>query len=151
MSDTKKNYIVDMDSSIDDIDDLPEFKQLPSGAYQVLVEESQEKEINEHPAVEVSMKVEEVLELTGELDEDEGEKEPIPGDIFTQAFMMDNEFGAGKFKEFMVPVAEAFGKGKTKRELIKELKGSRLVIIVKRTWNKKKERNYSQVVKLSLV
>jgi len=90
-----------LDGTLDDIEDLPGFIQLPTGAYKVkLAEGFRNKIISEKAAIDLPMTVVEIIEL--------GNPEQAPevkvGDIATLAWMMDNETGKGFFKEAIRPI-----------------------------------------------
>jgi hypothetical protein len=44
-----------LDSNLDDLADLPEFKVPPAGAYNAVILRIEEKSIGSHPAVEMSV------------------------------------------------------------------------------------------------
>lgn len=142
---------IDLDSTLDDIEDLPSFKSLPTGAYTVRLENGLEhKKINDHPAISVAMTVTAVMELAGELDT--GEDPPKIGDIATVGFLLDNEIGAGFFKSFAKPLSESLGT-KSIRGLIEQSKGLELMVVVKRISGKgdRKDQHYNQFVKVAVV
>ena len=92
-----------LDSKLDDLADLPEFKVFPPGAHRVIISFST-KEINKHPAVEMKMKLVETVELAEPTDV------PVAAGTETSvAFMLDNEFGQGALKEVCNPLAKHFG------------------------------------------
>ncbi len=80
-----------LDGELDDIDDLPEFKPFPDGSY-ILSVSMEEKDVNGHQSIELSLKCKEVVEV------DAAAEAPRVGDTSSVLFMMDNEFGRGKFK-----------------------------------------------------
>ena len=155
MSQTAKGAInpIDLDTDLEDIDDLPSFRALPTGAYRILLEKGfEEKKINEHPALEMAMTVLEVLELNpNNLDDDE--EPPITGDIATQSFMLDNEFGVGILKQVMKPIGKALGVSKLK-EIAEQSKGMELIAVIKRRKGKKgtdnEDKNFMNITKLSV-
>lgn len=138
-----------MDMSLDDIEDLPGFVVFPSGAYQILLEEGLvKKDINNHPAMEAAMKLIETLEMTEPLKE--GEVAPAVGDVCTTSFMLDNKFGVGKFKEFLTPIGERLGL-KNLGEIVAQTKGLQLMVVIKRTYDKDKDRHYANVKKVEVI
>lgn len=90
-----------MDSSIDDLSDMPKFEVPPEGHYKLAVTLSR-KTINDKKNVEASLVVNETLELanTSEVPVEAGTK-------FTSLFNMENEWGQASFKEFIGPIAKA--------------------------------------------
>lgn len=140
---------VSMDATLDDIDDLPGFVVFPSGAYRVeLVEGMEEKKINEHPAIEAAMTLQEVMEMTEPLAD--GEEPPKTGDVCTLSFMRDNKYGVAAFKEFAKPLAERLGT-RVIGELCSQSKGLQLLVVIKRTYDEKKDRYYPKVKKVSVL
>lgn len=96
---------IDLNSTLDDIDDLPAFVVPLPGAYK-LRQTITDKKVGEHPAFNVDFTILEVIEVP---EVPAGESLPKVGDTFNIAFMRDNEFGAGKFKEYVTPIAAKLG------------------------------------------
>lgn len=96
-----------LDSSIDDLADLPEFGVFPSGVHTVSIK-WESKEVNKHPCMELKMK----LVNTEELSNPEADTAPAPGTESSCLFMLDNEFGQGAFKGLMKTLASACGTSK---------------------------------------
>ena len=94
-----------LDSTLDDLADLPEFKTFQPGAHKVTIN-WEEKVINEHPSVEMKMKLIETLELA-----DASGTPDAPGTETSVAFMLDNEIGQGKLKEVLKPIGAALSEG----------------------------------------
>lgn len=143
------------DDVLDDIEDLPGFANFPTGAYSVtLADGLARKKIGDHDAIEMAMTLDEIMELNADaLDNHEPgevEKPPIVGDICTTAFMLDNKFGVQKLKDAMVEVKKAIGSSKIS-DLCSMTKGMKLLIIVKRTYDKEKDRFYSNLKKVSVL
>lgn len=141
---------INLDMSLDDIEDVPGFGVFPTGAYLVdLVKGIERKEINKHDAAEVAMTLVEVAELKEDNLEDD-EKPPKPGDICTLAFMLDNKFGADGLKKFCTPLGEKLGT-KVLKEIFHQAKGLRCLIVIRRTYNEKKDQHYAKMKKLAVV
>jgi hypothetical protein len=135
-----------LDSTLDDIADLPTFEPFPPGAHRVTISFA-EKKINEHPAVEIKFKMVECLELS----EPETTKAPDPGSEYCIAYMLDNEFGAGKFKEVLKPIAAATGTQQI-RAILEAGEGMEVVIVTKlRTDKEDKDKKYMDLKKLEVV
>ena len=111
-----------LDCTLDDLEDLPEFKPFPVGAHKVLITLAL-KEINNKQAVELDIKAIETIELINATDTPLKE-----GDSTSIAFFMDNEFGRGALKKVAIPLAEALETGSI-RELIEECKGVECMIV----------------------
>lgn len=135
-----------LDSTLDDIADLPSFEPFPAGAHRVLVS-MEHKEINEKPSVELELKMLEVLELA----DPNTAVAPVEGDTCTLAYFLDNEFGLGKFKEVAVPFAAALGVSSL-RDVIEQVKDIECVVISNTRPDKKDpERVYMNIKELQIV
>ena len=136
-----------LDASLDDIEDLPGFAVFPSGAHLVEYTKWESKQINEHPAVNLDLKLIQTQEMTEVLEP--GEKAPISGDTQSLAFMLDNKVGLGMLKQFIVPLGEKLGipaneKGAVRR-ILEGAKGMKLLVVQKRTYNKDKDAHYPKI------
>lgn len=145
---------IDLDASLDDIEDLPAFASLPTGAYHVVTEKGfVRKIVNDHPSEEFAMTVKEVIELLEEHLE-EGESLPKAGDVATMLFQLDNPIGAGLYKEVAKVVRDATG-AKTPREIAEASKGMEFLAVIKRRKGKKgtenEDRNFMNLVKISVM
>ncbi len=113
-----------LDATLDDLEDLPEFKPFPAGAHRILATLSLKK-INDKQAVELDMKAIETAELVN--DSDEPVKE---GDSTSVAFMLDNEFGRGNLKKVTTPLAAGLGmEGATLRDIIEAVTDAECVVV----------------------
>lgn len=92
-----------LDMVLEDIADLPEFKNFPVGAYRCAVT-MESKKIGAHPAVEVQLKLMEVLELANPED-----TPPKESDTCNASFMLDNEYGLANFKKVAAKFADLAG------------------------------------------
>lgn len=113
-----------LDSTLDDLADLPEFVTAPSGAYRVTIE-LKGKDIAKNPAVELAMKVVETVELTNP----EEDKPLIPGTEFSTAFMLNNEYGQGALKE-VLKTLQAVAGGNSSREVMENAKGLECLVVM---------------------
>lgn len=105
-------------ASIDDLADLAAFETPPAGSY-ILSVTTDVKEINGKQAVEASFVVVETVEL-----KDPAAKPVANGTKFSTAFMLNNEFGVGKLKDFLKPFATHYGNsniGELIRDEIKDV------------------------------
>lgn len=135
-----------LDGTLDDIEDLPGFIQLPTGAYKVkLAEGFRHKIINAKPGIDLPMTVVEVIELGNP----EQAVEVKVGDVATLAWMMDNETGKGFFKEAIRPIY-TFLNAKSYNEAMTNAKGLEIIIVVARVHNKEKQRDFMQLKKLTI-
>lgn len=133
-----------LDSTLDNLADLPEFSIYPAGAHRVTVEFEQ-KEVNKHPSIEAKFKLLETLELA-----DPTAPTPAAGTESSMLFMMDNPFGQGKFKEVIKPIAAHLGVTSI-REALEGSKGMEVVVVTKVRQNKEKTASYMDVVSLQVV
>jgi len=111
-----------LDTTLDDIEDLPSFTPFPAGAHRVLASFEQ-KEINSHPAIELNLKMVEVVELA-----EPTATPPVPGDTANTMFLLDNEFGLGNFKKCATPFGEALGFS-TMREIVEGVKEVECIVM----------------------
>jgi hypothetical protein len=149
MSDDNKINPVTLDMSLDDVEDLPGFVVPLSGVYHVVLDNGiEQKEINEHPALQVEMKIVEAAEISET--PNDGETIPKAGDVFTLAWLLDNKFGVGTLKQFLVPLGEHLGTRQI-GAIVEQSKGLNLMVVVKRVYNKDKDRHYPQLKKVVVV
>lgn len=111
-----------LDSTLDDLEDLPEFKPFPAGAHNVKASFS-EKDINGNPAVELELTLIETVELSDPQDE-----MMAPGTSCSTAFFLNNEFGRGNLKKCAVPFGAALGFG-TIREIVDGVKDVECLVL----------------------
>ena len=130
-----------LDSTLDDLADLPEFKPFPPGSYKVTVH-FEEKEINKKPAVELKMKLRDIIEVP-EIPEDG--KLPEPGKAETQLLFIlrnddgsKNEISQGQLKKVLQILQPAFG-GNTPREIMAAANGAEVGVVLKTKFDKKNE------------
>lgn len=131
------------DISLDDIADLPEFKNFPPGAYQVAVS-LEKKDINKHPAVVFNLKCIKVLELV-----DPDSEEIAEGTESNVSYMMDNEFGAGKFKAIVAPLAELC-ETRNVAEIIRKAKNVSALVVIGSRKAKETNKEYMELISLEV-
>jgi hypothetical protein len=130
-----------LDASLDDLADLPEFGTYPAGSHKVTIKWEQ-KEVNKHPCVELQMTAIETEELSNPADT------PLnPGTEGSVLFMLDNEFGQGKLKQIIKPLAAATGQTSL-RGIMEHSNGMEVSVITKVRQNKDKTQSYTDVVKI---
>jgi hypothetical protein len=118
-----------LDATLDDLEDLPEYKTYPPGAHKVLATMGS-KEINKKPAVELSFKYIEEVELEGT-----DAVAPSAGDESSTLFFLDNEYGRGNLKAALKSFQEFTG-GTTNREIVEGVKDVECVILTSYGKNK---------------
>lgn len=112
-----------LDSTLDDLEDLPTFEPYPAGAHKVLVT-LESKEVNDKPCVEVSCKLIETLELS----EPTKDNAPAEGSSASILCFLDNEFGRGALKKLATPLGVALGTS-TIREVVEQATDVECVIM----------------------
>lgn len=131
-------------ASIDDLADLPAFEVPPAGAY-ILRVTCSPKVINEKPAVEAAFEVIETVELS-----DAKDNPAAPGTKFSMAFMVQNEFGVGKLKQFLAPFQEHFQQGNI-GALIAEIKDIQIAATLKVRKDKEDpDKKYANVTNITV-
>ncbi len=112
-----------LDSTLDDLEDLPEFKTFPAGVHRASAT-MELKEVNGVMSVELAFVGMETIELA-----EPSKDEPIKaGDTSNTLYKLDNEFARGKLKQVLKPLGEALGTSVT-REIIEQTKEVEVVIL----------------------
>lgn len=111
-----------LDATLDDLEDLPEFKPFNPGAHKALASFS-EKEINGVDSVELELTLIETLELS-----DPQDTPDEPGTTCSTMFMLNNKFGRGNLKKCALPFGAALGFG-TIREIVDGVQGVECVVL----------------------
>lgn len=135
-----------LDASLDDLADLPQFAVFPAGAHRVRVSMGSKK-IGDHPAVEVKMVLVETIEMANP-----SEDQPLaPGAESNVAFMLDNDIGQGKLKEFLKPFAEATGIPGPLSAIIEAANGMEVTVVTKVRKDKNDpDKKYSDIAKVTV-
>ena len=143
---SEANFNLDnlLDATLDDLEDLPEFKPFPVGTHRVTITLTK-KEINKHPAFELKMKAIETIELANSEDQPLSE-----GATDSVSYMLDNEWGRGAFKKIMTPLGQHFGISRIS-EVIEAAQGAEVVVVTKQRPNKEKTKSYTDIVELMVV
>jgi len=131
-----------LDASIDDLADLPEFSVFHPGVHKVIVT-FEKKKINEHPSIEMKMKLVETLELANPVED----QPQAAGTESSMLFTLDNEFGQGKLKEVMKPLAAMTGVSKIS-EVMAAMAGAEITVVTKKRMNKDKSATYLEITKV---
>jgi len=114
-----------LDTTLDDLDDLPSYTPYPVGAHKVLATFS-EKEINGKAAIELEFKLIETLELADASVSPEAY--PKAGDTSSTMFMLSNEYGRGNLKKCALPFGAALQLS-TIRDIIDSVKEVECIIL----------------------
>ena len=127
MSQEQLNTNIDslLDSTLDDLADLPEFLLAPSGAHRATIKSFVVKKIGEKQMPELTFTAIETVELA-----DPTEDQPLtPGTEYSVVFGLDNEYGQGAFKEVMKALTPAVGGG-SNREVMENSKGTEVLTVM---------------------
>lgn len=130
-----------LDANLDDLADLPEFGTYPAGSHKVTIK-FEEKEVNNHPCVELQMVAIETEELS-----DPTATPLAPGAQGSVLYMLDKEFGQGALKKTIKPLAAATGQSNL-RAIMEAANGMEVTVITKIRQNKDKSQSYTDVTKL---
>jgi hypothetical protein len=130
-----------LDSSIDDLADLPEFAVFPAGLLKVTLN-FEEKEVNKHPSVELKMKLVETVEMA-----DATEQPLAPGAESSVLYMLDNEFGQGALKAVAKTLAGVTGTTNL-RDTLEAAKGMEVQVVSKPRFNKDKTQQFTNITKV---
>lgn len=131
--DMELDALLDMD--LDDLSDEPSFAAFPKGLYRVLLS-MEKKDINDKTAYEVSLKMQEVVELASE-----DSLPPNPGDTCTALyFPFDKEGkrsarGEGGIKRVAAAVAAVYGRAPL-RDLIEKAQDFECIVATSQRKNK---------------
>lgn len=135
-----------LDMTLDDIADLPEFKPFPAGVHRVTLRFTQ-KEINKHPAMEMTMRALETLELA----DPTSDTPLVAGTEASMAYHMDNEIGLGKLKKVLKELASASGETSV-GGIIEAAQGVEVIVVTsKRTDKNEATKVYMDVKKVQVV
>jgi len=140
-----------LDSTLDDLADLPTFQPYPAGAHRCTIE-FEEKVINRKPAVELKL-----IGISTEELADPAEDKPIEPKQETQVLYIltkedgsVNEVSQGKLKEVLKPLGEATG-ATSIRAIMAASKGMEVLAITKKRHNKTNDTYNTDIVKLEVV
>ena len=113
-----------LDVTLDDIADLPEYKNFPAGAHVVKATLSLE-EIGDakKPAIKLAMVHVETLDI------DPQDTPPNPGDSCSILYFLDNELGQGAFKRAAAVFVEALDLGSSIRAIIEGVKDVECAVV----------------------
>lgn len=142
---------IDVNMSLDDIEDLPGYVTFPTGAFLVSLDKGiEEKTINDRNYFSVEATLKHIIELDDKALA-EGEVPPKTGDVQSFLFGRKHLVAMASFKTFCAPIAKKFGLS-TIREVIEISKGLDLLIIgVRKSKSKDGEIQYNfQPKKISL-
>lgn len=142
-----------LDGTLDDLADIPEFRQYPVGAHKILMTWNLEYTIpnvfNEKDKESSGLKRFVALEgkalETVELPAGSTDTPLEAGTAFRQTFDLTNEYAQGAFKAIMKSLAQHYG-AKSNRELIQESQGAEVVIAIKHRKDKKKKNDDGSAV-----
>lgn len=142
-----------LDSTLDDLADMPEFKPFPAGAHRATISFDQKK-VGEISSIELSIEGIETVELSN------ADDTPIaPKDSTSVLYMLkkkdgtNNELAQGQLKNILKPLQAHFGTSSS-RETMEQSKGAEVLLVTKiRTDKRDKDniKNYTDVVSLQVM
>lgn len=148
MTDAMANIDALLDSSLDDLADLPEFKLFPAGAYNVTIELTP-KAMGDNPGVELKVTNMGVVELS-----DPTAEVPAEGATTSVGFLLNNEFGQGALKEVLKSLKEGLNISQpiSNRDLMEAAKGAQcMVVLTTRTDKKDATKTYQGLKSLQVL
>ena len=132
-----------LDSTLDDLADLPEFKVYPNGTHRVTIS-FEEKDVNGHPSVELKMAAIGTEELSNPSDT------PLnAGEVGSVLYMLDNEFGQGGLKKVLQILGKHFGLVNL-REIMEASAGLECLVTTKQRQNKEKTQSYLSIYSIEV-
>lgn len=141
-----------LDSTLDDLADMPEFKPYPAGAHKVIFDYVS-KEVNNKPIVEFKFKAIETLELS-----DPAKDQPLVKGAETSIALFlrnnngtRNEISEGQLKNTIKSLSQVFS-GSSNREILDAAKGAEVMIVTKVRENKNSPGTFNtSLVKLEVI
>lgn len=134
-----------LDGTLDDLADIPEFRNYPVGIHKVTIawdlnktipgvfKVKDKEESGLKTFIELSMTALETIELPAGSNE-----APLEAGAKAQLlFDLTNEFAQGKFKELLKSLAAHYG-AKSNRELLADSQGAEVAVVIKHRTSKKK-------------
>lgn len=116
-----------LDSTLDDIADLPEFRNLVPGAHLVTIQdvklEGVKTNSGEVPAWKIEMTLDQTLE---QVDPNEAPNEV--GSVVKVSFLQDNEFGQGNWKMFFAVLSAITNTSSPRALLDAGVKGTQVIV-----------------------
>lgn len=115
-----------LDSTLDDLADLPEFKIFPAGAYNGTVALAVKK-MGDNMGVELTLTNQETVELS-----DPTQDQPAAGATTSVGFLLNNEFGQGALKKVLTSLKEGLQlpEAMTNREVMEAAAGTNCMVIL---------------------
>ena len=109
-----------LDATLDDLADMPEFKNFPAGAYNGTVELNVKK-MGESTGIELKFTNQETVELS-----DPTQEKPAVGATTNVGFKLDNEYGQGALKNVLTALKTGLNlpDGTSNREVMEVSKGT---------------------------
>lgn len=115
-----------LDSTLDDLADLPEFKVFPAGAYNGQIELAVKK-MGDNMGIELKFTNQETVELS-----DPTQEAPAVGATTSVGFLLNNEFGQGALKKVLASLKEGLQipDGTSTREIMEASKGAVCMVVL---------------------
>ena len=117
--------------NVDDVEDLPDFVEPPAGEYIVKVEDVETKEYTNENTGETSIIVSPRYSIVQTVQLNNPSEQPVPdGSLFSESFFLKNP---AFLKQYLKHIYGDAMQGKTFGDLLNDLKGRTLKLIVKVT------------------
>lgn len=142
-----------LDSTLDDLVDMPEFKPFPVGAHRALLSMTVTT-VNNNPSIDVSLEAIETVELSNPED-----KPTAKGDKTNMLLMLKkndgtkNELSEGKWKELLKPLQIHFNTS-SNRETMEASKGVEVLAVTKIRADKRDKddvKYYTDIVSIQVI
>lgn len=135
-----------LDKSLDDIADLPSFEVPQNGTYSLKVS-TEVKKVADKDSVEAKYEVMELVQA-----DDPNAPITVAGTKFSTVYFLDNEYGVGNLKKFLVPFGEHFGTQNLRELVTEKVKDVIITATVKRRADKDdKDKFYADVKNILVV
>lgn len=137
-----------LDATLDDLADMPEFKNFPAGAYNGTVELNVKK-MGESTGVELKFTNQETVELS-----DPTQEAPAVGATTSVGFKLDNEYGQGALKNVLTALKTGLNlpEATTNREVMEVSKGTVcMCVFTLRADKTDKEKHYQGIKTLAVL
>jgi hypothetical protein len=147
-----------LDGTLDDLADIPEFRNYPIGAHKVKLDWDLAKTLGgvyntkevESSGLKKFVEMQMVAIETVELPAGSTDTPLKGGEKAQMLFDLKNEFAQGKFKKVMAALAQHYG-SKSNRELLADSKGAEVVVVIKHREDKKSGKTYIEIDNVMVV
>ena len=145
-----------LDGTLDDLQDMPEFKPFAAGAHRLKLNWDWTKKINDMPAVELKLTMIEPVELVNPED-----TPPAVGDTTNVVFILKkkgddgkvvrNDLAEGQWKAILASLSPAFPDAKSNKEIMEASQGYEVLGVTGVRENKKDKNDIKRYTSLNSV